>query len=308
MQTATTARARFEAALDSLIAEVRQDDHILAAILCGSLSHDEVWDKSDIDLHLICTDDKKTKSHGVALVADDVNIHTLVQPRGEFRRLLEASVRNTFGHSMFAKARLLYSRDPSIDEIMANLNEIGARDSLVQAMHAAQHALSSLYKARKWYEIKDDANYTALWVLMTARALAEVVVGLAGEIVDREAIVDARRLNPGLFRLIYTDLMEKEVTRDALTAALDAIDEYLEPRAEQLFKPVIEYLDEAGGEPRSTTDLTHYFHRHYDMEHIILACEWLSDIGIIEKASAPVKLTTRSQTEVEELAFFHVSW
>ena len=231
-----------------------------------------------------------------------------MQPRAEFRRLLEASVRNTFGHSMFAKGKLIFSRDPSIDAIFEGLHEIGARDSAVQAMHAAQHALATLYKARKWYEIKDDVNYTALWILMTARSLAEVVVGLAGEIVDREALVDARRIDPGLFRLIYTDLMEGEVTRDALTAALDAIDAYLEPRAEELFGPVIDYLDEAGGEPRSTTDLTHYFRRHYDMEHIILACEWLSDIGIIEKASAPVKLTTRSQTEVDELAFFHVSW
>ena len=308
MSTANTARARFETALDSLIDDVRQDSHILAAILCGSLSHDEVWDKSDIDLVLVCTDDKKTKSHGVALVADDVNIHTSVQPRAEFRRLLEASVRNTFGHSMFAKGKLLFSRDPSIDAIFEGLHEIGARDSVVQAMHAAQHALATLYKARKWYEIKDDVNYTALWILMTARSLAEVVVGLAGEIVDREALVDARRIDPPLFRLIYTDLMEGEVTRDALTAALDAIDDYLEPRAEELFRPVIDYLDEAGGEPRSTTDLSHYFRRHYDMEHILLACEWLSDIGIIEKASAPVKLTTRSQTEVDELAFFHVAW
>ena len=129
MPSADSARARFEGALDSLIAEVRTDRTILAAILCGSLSHDEVWDKSDIDLFLICTDDKKTRSHGVALVADDVNIHTTVQPRAEFRRLLEASVRNTFGHSMFAKGKLIFSRDPSIDAIFESLHTIGARDS-----------------------------------------------------------------------------------------------------------------------------------------------------------------------------------
>ena len=69
----------------------------------------------------------------------------------------------------------------------------------MQVMHSAQHALATLYKARKWYEIKDDAAYTALWILITARSLAEVVVGLAGEIVDREAVVDALRLDPGLF-------------------------------------------------------------------------------------------------------------
>ena len=299
------ARARFEAALARLIEDVREDDHILAAILCGSLSHDEVWDKSDIDLVLVCTDDKKTRTHGVALVEDDINIHTTVQPRGEFRRRLEASVRNTFGHSLFAKGKLLFSRDPSIETIFKQIGEIGARDTLVQAMRSAQHALTILYKARKWYAIKDDPAYTALWVLMTARALAEVEVGLAGEIVGREAVVDALRLNPKLFRPIYSDLLERLLTREMIGEALAAIDNYLEPRAERLFAPVIDYLDEAGGEPRSCTEIDHYFRRHYDMEHTIIACEWLADIGVIEKASTPVKLTTRSQMDVEELAFFH---
>ena len=50
----SVARQRFEAALDALVEEIREDNHILAAILCGSLSHDEVWDKSDIGLVLVC--------------------------------------------------------------------------------------------------------------------------------------------------------------------------------------------------------------------------------------------------------------
>ena len=305
---ASVARVRFERALDSLIEEVREDRHILAAILCGSLSHDEVWDKSDIDLVLICTDDKKTEPHGVALVSDDVNIHTTVQPRNDFRRRIESSVRNTFGHSLFAKGKLLFSRDPSIEALFKQLGEIGARDSQVQAMRSAQVALASLYKARKWHAIKDDPSYTALWILHTAQALAEVEVGRRGEIVGREALVDALRLNPTLFRAIYADLLEKPVAPPALGAALDAIDGYLEPQAEELFAPVVDYLDDAGGEPRSCTEIAHHFRRHYGMEHVVLACEWLSDIGVIEKASTLVKLTTRSQTEVEEMAFFHTKW
>jgi len=39
---------RFTEALDELIAQVKEDHSILAAILCGSLSHHTVWEKSDI--------------------------------------------------------------------------------------------------------------------------------------------------------------------------------------------------------------------------------------------------------------------
>ena len=36
-----------------------------------------------------------------------------------------------------------------------------------------------------------------------------------------------------------------------------------------------------------------------------MACEYLSDLDMIEKASTPAKLTTRSQVEVDEMAFFY---
>ena len=55
----TAIQQKFTAALDDLVAQVKEDRSILAAILCGSLSHDTVWEKSDIDLVLVTIDDKK---------------------------------------------------------------------------------------------------------------------------------------------------------------------------------------------------------------------------------------------------------
>ncbi len=303
----TVARQRFEAALERLVEDVRLDDHILAVILCGSLSHDEVWDKSDIDLVVVSTDDKKSPTHSVALVVDDINIHTTVQPRKEFRTRLEASTRNSFTHSIFAKARLVYSKDPSIDRLFDELLTVGERDAAIQALHSATQAISCLYKAYKWFEIKKDMAYTAWWITQAARSLGEVVVGLSGRIVGREAMVEASELEPDLMRPAYVDLFEKKVTRPALKRGIEALENYLEPRATTIFALVLEYLEQAQGEPQSTTQLQHHFERNYGVNEVVTACEWLSDIGLIEKASTPVKLTTRSQIEVEELAFFRVA-
>ena len=71
------------------------------------------------------------------------------------------------------------------------------------------------------------------------------------------------------------------------------------------FRPILEYLD-SEGEVRSSTDISHHFERHYGIENSVPACEWLADIGVLEKASTPVKLTTRSQLEVPELAFLYI--
>src|SRR5947209_7118255 len=133
---------KFAQALDDLVAQVKEDRSILAAILCGSLSHDTVWSKSDIDLALVTTDDKKVEKAGISLYARGVNVHALLMPRAEFRKAAEGSVRNSFTHSLLAKGRLLYSHDETIVDLFTGLDEIGERDAQVQLLSAAIHALS----------------------------------------------------------------------------------------------------------------------------------------------------------------------
>src|SRR5437867_13168521 len=60
---------QFTAALAELVDQVKGDRSVLAAVLCGSLSHDTVWEKSDIDLVLVTIDDKNVEPSDVALYA-----------------------------------------------------------------------------------------------------------------------------------------------------------------------------------------------------------------------------------------------
>src|SRR5947208_15975701 len=107
--TAVKVEDEFHAALTALVEQVRRDSSILAAILCGSLSHDTVWSKSDIDLLLITIDDKKADREGLSLNADGINVHAILMPRADFRKIAEGAIRNSFMHSLLAKGRLLYS-------------------------------------------------------------------------------------------------------------------------------------------------------------------------------------------------------
>ena len=105
---------RFTAALDALMEQVKEDRSILAAILCGSLSHDTVWAQSDIDLALVTIDDRKVESGSISLNADGVNVHAFLMPRAQFRATVEGSLHNSFMHSLLAKGRLLYTHDETI--------------------------------------------------------------------------------------------------------------------------------------------------------------------------------------------------
>jgi hypothetical protein len=297
---------KFTRALEALIARAKEDRSVLAAILCGSLSHDTVWARSDIDLVLVTIDDKNVKEGEIALYADGMNVHANLMPRAQFRRLAEGALRNSFIHSLLAKGRLLYSHDPSIGELCARLQEMGERDTQLQLLGAATHALPCIYKAHKWLITRGDLDYTALWILYAATPLAKMEVMAAGQLADREVIPQAMKLNPKLFRTIYADLLNAKKTAANVKAALQAVDGYLAGRAAKVFRPIIDHLREAG-EARSATEIEDHFQRNLGIEGVTTACEYLADQGLIGKASTPVRLTKRSNAEMQELAFFYTA-
>jgi hypothetical protein len=294
---------KFTQALEALVEQVKGDRSILAAILCGSLSHDTVWAKSDIDLVLVTIDDTKVDRGALALDADGVNVHAFLLPRAEFRKTVEGSIRNSFMHSLLAKGRLLYTHDQTIVDLCSKLSEIGERDTQVQLLRAATSALPAIYKAHKWFITRGDLDYTALWILYAATPLAQVEVIGARLLADREVIPQAMKLNPAFFKTVYADLLNAKKTRKSVQTALDAIDRYMAQRAKTLFGPVIDHLREVG-EARSGSEIESHFKRNFDVSGVTTTCEYLADQGLIGKAATPVHLTKKSNIDVQELAFF----
>ena len=296
-------RQEFTAALDALVSEIKKDRSILAAVLCGSLSHDTVWAKSDIDLVVVTIDEKQLKPRDLCLYADGVNVHVMPFTRAELREIIEGSRHSSFMHSFLAKGRLLYTHDQTIEPLLGRLQVLGERDMQIELLRAATDAVPALYKAHKWMITRGDLEYASLWILYAAMGLARVELIAARKVTDREALPQALALNPAFFRTVYTDLLNAKKTPATVRAALDAADAYLNERAERLFLPVLRYLREAG-EPRSATEIEDHFKRHFDIGGVVTACEYLADQGLIGKASLPVHLTRKSNVEVQEAAFF----
>ena len=294
--------ATFRAALEALVEQIKEDRSILAAILCGSLSHDTVWAKSDIDLVLVTADDKQAPESHLALDADGVNVHAFLLPRASYRKTVDGELQNSFMHSLLAKGTLLYTHDESIAQMFARLRDLGERDRQIQLLGAATNALLPMYKARTWLLTRGDLHYTALWILYTAMSIARVEVIGRRLLADREVILQALALNPELFSVIYTGLLEGKRTRASVEQALVAIEQYLAERATTLFAPVLEHLREAG-EARSCTEIEDHFKRNYGIEGVTSSCEYLADQGLIGRAAIPVRLTKRSNISVQELGF-----
>jgi RNA polymerase sigma factor (sigma-70 family) len=294
--------ALFSAALDSFVGKVRQDRYIIAAILFGSLSHDTVWRKSDIDIILVGREEKPVKHFN--LVENGVNIHAILFPRSKFKQAIEGSLQGSFWHSSFALSTLLFTTDDTIRAYYDDSQSIGSRDRQLRLMSAGGWALTTLAKAEKWLLTRKDVSYSFIWLMYTIESLATIEVLLSGEVTTREVIPQALKLNPALFQQVYIDLIHQPKDVASIQATLDLINRYIDGKIYILFGPILEYLTQAGG-VRTTTELDSYFAKQVQTESLSNIYEWLADRGIIQKVPAPLRLTPKSQVVVDEAAYYY---
>lgn len=297
-------RRQFEDALASFVDLLEQDRTVVAAVLWGSLAYDRVWEGSDIDV-MVVRDDQKARPGGglVPLTSRGVNIHAFVVTRSEFRRRLQSAAGGGFWHSTNTRGRILFTRDEAIRGIFEEIQALGERDRRGRLLEAAAHAAYDLDKAEKFLRTRADAHYAALWIGRALQPLGEIEMLLHKQVPGREALLDALELNPELFERIHVQLSDAPKTVDVVQDALDRIYAYLSSHLDDIYGPLLEYL-ESEGTVRSVGDIQQHFERQMDVRAVASVCEWLAGRGVLVKASAPYYLTEHSRIELEQLAFF----
>ena len=293
---------RYRQALSSLVEKLEKDRTVVAAILFGSLSYDEVWKNSDIDLWLIMEDGQKEGE--VTLCEYDVNIHAQRIPRGRFKRSIEGDLAGGWLDFSFSTSTLLFTKDDSVTQWYSTINRIGSRDQAFQLMRHASYLIPSLNKAEKYFHLKEDYEYSFLWLMYVVRELASIEVILRNEAPSREVIHQALKRNPQFFTNVYTDFVNQPKTRETVGSALDRVNAYLEEKTDRLFRPLLDYLTESA-EVRSLSEINDYFQKKIQGGGLEEACEWLVRQEIIDKLSTPIHLTEKSRIKVEEPAYYY---
>ncbi|WP_193556234.1 hypothetical protein [Paenibacillus ginsengarvi] len=290
----------YREALHAFVERLKQDDQIVAAILLGSLSYDQVWEKSDIDMKLIVHDQKLIK-HSMCFTESGIPINATIQTRDEFKRWVEKSVATSFNHSYLLRGTLLFTRDKTLEDYFEQIRYVGERDRQLQLLQLGCHLLGMLAKAEKWYYVKHDAAYSAFWIIKMIDALAQVEVIRAGEVPMRECVQQAKVLNPGFFSDIYDGLVGGSVDPDKVKAALDRIVGFVQERELDLFKPILDYLKQEG-DVRALSEMSDKLGAivRLDPGLLEMGCAWLAEREYIVQVPVSVKPTPKSRWFLDE--------
>lgn len=300
-------RDTFEEALESFLEVVRQDKSMLAAILFGSLVNGQVWEKSDIDLILI-SNDEKTPYAFYWLEENNLNLQVSVYSRNRFKRLVEQALAGSAIQHILQTGKLLFSRDASIDEYVQQAQSPGKRDVELHMLEIVAMVLGDLEKAEKVLRLKGDIAQSYLFVTRLLDRLAQIVVLLNGEIPGREVIEQAITYEAELFQAVFTDVILEATDQQKLQNLLKQIWDYLKQHTEEIFRPVIDYF-KTEGDVRSLSDLKYHLNKMLPSdwwEIAVLAYgEWLTAQGYLERFACPVRLTTKSRVQVQEVGYLY---
>jgi uncharacterized protein len=303
--------ARFQAALNQFVERIAEDRYVLAIVLVGSLSTETIWRRESLGLWIIEADGvtRRLPSDGIdervyrILVENDINIHAEVIPRSRFKQMVEGASRTAFSCNFFAERRMVYSKDPSIESWFKKANSLATKDQERELLTFSTWTIHAHRHARKRLEIKGDLELAAQEILGAAHSVAYTEIIRRGEVWEQDVIYRATDGAPALFQTIYLDVLSKRKNRRVLTAALDAIDGYLDKHYRAHLKPLLVYLKKENCAVPLSEISDHFAFSQLHPWHLESACEWLEQKGRVQKLSAPFKLTKRSLERVEEPAY-----
>jgi hypothetical protein len=303
--------ARFEAALRQLIERVAEDRYVLAVVLVGSLSTETIWRRETLGLWIIEADgvsrrlpsDGKDERVFRILVENDINVHAEVIPRARFKQMVEGASRTAFSCNFFAHREIVYSKDPSIDSWFKKANAVATKDKERELLAFSTWTIHAQRHARKRLEIKGDLELAGLETLEAAHSVAHTEIIRQGQVWEQDVIYRAIEINPALFQTIYLDVLAKRKNRRVLSTALDAIDGYLDKHYQAHLRPLLAYLKKENRVVPLSEISDQFAFSQLHPWHLESACEWLERKGLLQKFSAPFKLTKRSLERVEEPAY-----
>jgi len=281
---------RYLNAVNDFIEIAKKDVNVIAVIIAGSLANDVVWEKSDIDAMVVVRDQNITVPE-FCIDADGIVLNMNVVERSKFVRILEKEDAS--------RAKVLYTTDESIIEMVEKNNIMGERDAQKGALISACDAVCMIEKCEKWLYVKKDYIYCRYYFIKIAEDFARIEIYKAKEIPHREVLQHAQKLNPELIEKFYYKPMNNKLTKDELELLLKEADDYLMANMDYIAEPVLEYLED--GEIKTLT----MFYRHFRIggHFLVHLLNYMASKGVIDQVSETIRITPKSRPSFEEFAF-----
>ncbi|MCG8501658.1 MAG: hypothetical protein MJB12_14830 [Firmicutes bacterium] len=279
-------REQYSRALNIIVEKFKTDIKCLAGFLIGSMSHDMIWEWSDLQILLIYDDSYKGSS-SYYLIENDVPIVINVRKKNNFKNYLESTNVSDYFFCALSKSTLLFTKDKILKEYFEDILYIGDREREIEMLLGFSEAIYYMNKAEKNIKVKNNSANAIYFIFHIAQGIAWLEVARARLFPEREIISQASKINPILFNKIYDVLYSEKVTNHIIEEIIETCHEYLKENTMEVYRPIISYLIEHGTlKEFSLKTREHGFGINYD---------WLYRMGIVDIYVEPVRINNNAE-------------
>ncbi len=286
----------YHASFDSLVEKAKKDEYVLSLMLCGSLSYDKVWEKSDLDAIIVTRDEPYDRYQ--ALIEKDVYIDTFVHTRDRFRKLIQRATDGSILHSFFSKSKLIFTKDESIYDLYEDLEKIGLRDLEKMLMTNYIYAKDLINKSLRALNLNNDPSFSFNFILSGIRRLANIEVILNRQIPLRESIEQALKINPIFFKDIFIETIHlPNKNKETMIEVINKMNQYLKDRLDMIIQSVLRLIEKH-------KELTYEdLFDHFKDIRITMDLKDFIDSGLIIEIPATCRFVKKSSSEMLQPAY-----
>jgi predicted nucleotidyltransferase len=298
----TEFQKKYNDAVDKTVQLLKADNTVIGACLYGSANEGNMWIHSDIDMHVIVSDEK-IRYQEITLVYDDSIVNIDMFSREEFKSCIENRQGKGFlTASILANSKLLFSKEPIIDEFYDDVKSLGKKEAKVIMFRIAAGCVLPMEKAYKYIYFTKELHRALPYIINIAEGFASLILFSNGIRAKKVNIPNASQYEPDLFKTIYYEITDNGLSEQTLKNAIDYIFDYFRKNQEKYFEPLIEYI-KTENRVFSVSEINNYF-QYFGIHGTSTICEWLVKENILNRASSPLKITSKSTVSVSEAAYF----
>lgn len=288
----------YQEAYDIALNKFKNNSQVIAIIVYGSIISGDIWEKSDIDFHVITKEEKKMESIHCKIM--EVPIHINYISKEIFVDSYNNMLKGGTFHKAFFMGKLVYCIDDTIKQIHSSTRYYSDRDKRIRNIEILCNLLNSMHYAKKY--MTTGKHETAFqWCVEVLKNYARILMNNNGHITDNDVLSFAVNMSTNVENIFVT-LNDDKPILGRLNYIIEATEKFISQNAETISEPVIQYLRNSR-KPCSASDIqgSEDF-KQVDADMNILL-ETLSSIGIIKEKSRKY-ITKGNEYLIDEIVYY----
>ena len=292
-----TQKEKHMLAMNNFVDKVKDDPHVIALLLWGSLSYYEVWEKSNIEFTLLVRDKSASVMTHYIGDADGYELNLHLMEVSKFKEELQKSRAGEFWHSAWSKGTFVYTKDESLLTFFDEVRKAGKDDLVRTFTRLIDPLMGATVKAEKWITVYGNALYAQRFLHRAYTYAADMVLMRHGEEPTRESVLRAMELEPEFMHEVFVIPTTTAMAVADVKRVLGVIEAYLAEHMDWWSNPILRFLSD--GEEKTASHIAKQVGAGYR------ALDFLARRGIIVRITKPSRIFKKSRLTIDEVAYIY---